>query len=71
MSEVKAFCASATAWPQCVRVLIVGSVAVALVVLGATPVRVLLVAAVVSMALPLPLPRSPHGAADGRRGEKR
>ena len=36
-----------------VRVLVVGAVAVALVVLGTTPVRVLLVAAVVSMALPL------------------
>jgi hypothetical protein len=52
-----------------VRVLIVGAVAVALVVLGATPVRVLLVAAVVSMALPLP--ESAHGAPDGRPGEKR
>jgi chromate transporter len=37
-----------------VRVLVVGAVAVTLVVLGATPVRVLLVAAVVSMALPRP-----------------
>ena len=35
-----------------VRVLVVGAIAVALVVLGATPVRVLLVCAVVSMALP-------------------
>ena len=35
-----------------VRVLVVGATAVALVLLGATPVRVLLVAAVVSMALP-------------------
>ena len=52
-----------------VRVLIVGAVAVALVVLGATPVRVLLVAAVVSMALPLQ--ESPHGAPEGRRSEKR
>ena len=37
-----------------VRVLVVGAIAVALVLLGATPVRVLLVAAVVSMALPTP-----------------
>ena len=37
-----------------VRVLVVGAIAVALVLLGATPVRVLLVAAVVSMALPPP-----------------
>jgi chromate transport protein ChrA len=37
-----------------VRVAVVGIVAVALVLLGATPVRVLLVAAVVSMALPRP-----------------
>jgi chromate transport protein ChrA len=35
-----------------VRVLVVAAVAVALALLGATPVRVLLVAAVVSMALP-------------------
>ena len=36
------------------RVLIVGAVAVALVLLGATPVRVLLAAAIVSMAMPFP-----------------
>jgi chromate transporter len=37
-----------------VRALIVGAVAVALVLVGATPVRVLLAAAVVSMAMPFP-----------------
>ena len=52
-----------------VRALIVGAVAVALVVLGATPVRVLLVAAVVSMALPLP--ESPRGTAEAAPDEKR
>lgn len=36
-----------------VRALVVGAVAIVLITLGATPVRVLLVAAVVSMALPL------------------
>ena len=52
-----------------VRALIVGAVAVALVVLGATPVRVLLVAAVVSMALPLP--ESPRGTPEAASDEKR
>jgi chromate transporter len=51
------------------RVLIVGAVAAALVVLGATPVRVLLVAALVSMALPLPA--LPHGAPEGGPSEQR
>jgi chromate transporter len=37
-----------------VRALVVGAVAVALVLLGATPVRVLLAAAVVSMVMPFP-----------------
>ena len=37
-----------------VRALVVGGVAVALVLVGATPVRVLLAAAVVSMAMPFP-----------------
>jgi len=46
-----------------VRVLVVGAIAVALVLLGATPVRVLLVAAVVSMALPPP--DSNHGTPEG------
>jgi chromate transport protein ChrA len=46
-----------------VRVLVVGAIAVALVLLGATPVRVLLVAAVVSMALPPP--ESNHGTPEG------
>jgi chromate transporter len=47
-----------------VRVLVVGAVAVGLVMLGATPVRVLLVAAVVSMALPLP--ESSEGTSEGK-----
>lgn len=46
-----------------VRVLVVGAIAVALVLLGATPVRVLLVAAVVSMALPPP--ESNQGTPEG------
>jgi chromate transporter len=37
-----------------VRALVIGAVAVALVLVGATPVRVLLAAAIVSMAMPFP-----------------
>jgi chromate transport protein ChrA len=40
-----------------VRALVITAVAAALIVLGATPVRVLLVAAIVSCSLPLPEPR--------------
>ncbi|MGH9239738.1 MAG: chromate transporter [Vicinamibacterales bacterium] len=52
-----------------VRVLVVGAMAVALVVLGATPVRVLLMAAVVSMALPFPDPTggTPEGVPSAQK----
>lgn len=46
-----------------VRALVVGAVAVALVLVGATPVRVLLAAAVVSMAMPFP--ESTRGTPEG------
>lgn len=48
-----------------VRALIVGAVAVALVLVGATPVRVLLAAAVVSMAMPFP--GSARGTPEGQK----
>jgi chromate transporter len=46
-----------------VRAIVVGALAIVLVLLGATPVRVLLVAAAISMALPLPDPG--EGAPEG------
>lgn len=48
-----------------VRALIVAAVAVALVLAGATPVRVLLAAAVVSMAMPVP--GSARGTPEGQK----
>jgi chromate transporter len=52
-----------------VRALVVGLVALALVLLGATPVRVLLAAAVVSMAIPFPdsTGGTPEGAPSGQK----
>ena len=51
-----------------VRAFVVGAVAIVLVLLGATPVRVLLVAAMVSMALPLAA--TTEGASENAPQEK-